>query len=107
MECEAMVVEKIYEQLRAIDNRLSKSKFSREYLNKDRNYWFVCKYNDTDISNNALLSLYGNLRGYSRVWLQLADENETKHTAHYKERHKFMSGLADDVLGELERRALE
>jgi len=46
------------------------------------------------------------LRGYSRVWLQLADENETKHTAHYKERHKFMSGLADDVLGELERRAL-
>ncbi len=101
-----MVVEKIYEQLRDIDNRLSKSKFSREYLNKDRNYWFVCKYNNTDISNNALLSLYGNLRSYSSIWLEMTEDCNAKNSAHYKERHKFMSGLADDVLEEIERRAL-
>ncbi len=102
-----MVVEKIYEQLRERDTRLSKSKFSREYLNKDRNYWFVCKYNNTDISNNALLSLYGNLRRYSCIWLELSEDGSTKNVAHYKERQRFVGGLADTVLAEIEKRALE
>jgi len=101
-----MVVDKIYEQLRGFDNRLSKSKFSREYLNKDRNYWFVCRYNKTDISNNALLSLYGNLRRYSSIWLEMSEDISTRNAAHYIERHRFMNGLADVALGELERRAL-
>ena len=101
-----MVVDKIYEQLKNIDNRLSKSKFSREYLSKDRNYWFVCRYNNTDISNNALLSLYGNLRRYSSIWLEMSEDIGARNTAHYKERYRFMSGLADVVLGEIERRAL-
>ena len=101
-----MVVDKIYEQLNGFDRRLSKSKFSREYLNKDRNYWFVCRYNNTDISNNALLSLYGNLRRYSGIWLELSEDVTTRNAAHYKERHRFMSGLAEVVWGEIERRAL-
>ena len=100
-----MVVDKIYEQLRDFDSRLSKSKFSREYLNKDRNYWFVCRYNKTDISNNALLSLYGNLRRYSSVWLEMSEDISTRNAAHYEMRYKFMSGLADVVLCEIERRA--
>lgn len=102
-----MVVDKVYEQLKGFDNRLSKSKFSREYLNKDRNYWFVCRYNNTDISNNALLSLYGNLRRYSSIWLELSEDIGTRNAAHYKERFRFMNGLADLALGELERRASE
>ena len=102
-----MVVDKIYEQLRNRDARLSKSKFSREYLNKDRNYWFVCRYNNTDISNNALLSLYGNLRRYSGIWLEMSEDVSTRNAAHYKERHRFMSGLADVVLTEIEQRARE
>tara|TARA_R100001377_G_scaffold50843_2_gene29652 strand:+ start:7774 stop:8088 length:315 start_codon:yes stop_codon:yes gene_type:complete len=100
-----VVVDKIYEQLRDIDNRLSKSKFSREYLGKDRNYWFVCRYNNTDISNNALLSLYGNLRRYSSIWLEMSEDVSTRNAAHYKERFRFMNGLADLVLTEIERRA--
>lgn len=100
-----MVVDKIYEQLKNIDNRLSKSKFSREYLNKDRNYWFVCRYNKTDISNNALLSLYGNLRRYSAIWLEMSEDVSTRTSKHYRERHRFMNGLADVVLGEIEKRA--
>ena len=100
-----MVVDKIYEQLRGVDSRLSKSKFSREYLGKDRNYWFVCRYNNTDISNNALLSLYGNLRRYSSIWLEMSEDIGTRNAAHYKERFRFMNGLADLVLTEIERRA--
>ncbi len=100
-----MVVDKIYEQLKDFDNRLSKSKFSREYLSKDRNYWFVCRYNNTDISNNALLSLYGNLRRYSDIWLEMSEDVSTRNGAHYKKRQRFMSGLADEVLEEIERRA--
>ena len=100
-----MIVDKIYEQLKNRDMRLSKSKFSREYLNKDRNYWFVCRYNNTDISNNALLNLYGNLRRYSCIWLEMSEDVSTRNTAHYKERHRFMNGLADVVLSEIEKRA--
>lgn len=102
-----MVVDKIYEQLRNRDTRLSKSKFSREYLNKDRNYWFVCRYNNTDISNNALLSLYGNLRRYSSIWLEMSEDIGTRNTAHYRERHRFMNGLANLALTEIEQRARE
>ena len=102
-----MVVDKIYEQLRNRDTRLSKSKFSREYLNKDRNYWFVCRYNNTDISNNALLSLYGDLRRYSSIWLEMSEDIGTRNTAHYRERHRFMNGLANLALTEIEQRARE
>ena len=86
---------------------IRKSKFSREYLNKDRNYWFVCRYNNTDISNNALLSLYGNLRRYSSIWLEMSEDIGTRNTAHYRERHRFMNGLANLALTEIEQRARE
>ena len=59
-----------------------------------------------DISNNALLSLYGNLRSFSRIWQSIADESDTTNAAHYKERQRFMSKLADSVLDEIEKRAI-
>ena len=102
-----MVVDKIYEQLKERDRRLSKSKFSREYLNKDRNYWFVCRYNNTDISNNALMNLYGNLRRYSKIWFEISSDSQTSNSKHYKDRCVFMSQLADCVLDEIEKRALD
>lgn len=101
-----MVVEKIYQELKGWDIRLSKSKFSREYLNKDRNYWFVCNYNKTDISNDALLSLYGNLRRYGEIWMQLSEDKGSHNRDRYQRRYRFMLELADVAMEEIERRAL-
>lgn len=100
-----MFVDKIYEQLRERYSRLSKSKFSKNYLNKDRNYWFVCRYKKTEISNTALMSLYGNLRRNSDIFLRLSSERDSRGSEHCLDGHVFMDRLADCVLNEIERRA--
>jgi hypothetical protein len=56
-----MIAMKIFEQLKTIDNKLSLSKFSTDYLGMSRNYIFVKKHRDEDISNDALSNLYGTI----------------------------------------------
>jgi hypothetical protein len=62
-----MIIEQIYGRLREHDRKLSKSRFCTDFLAKSRNYWFVCRHNDRDISNDALISLYGTLKVLSNT----------------------------------------
>jgi hypothetical protein len=101
-----MIVESIYTQLKEKHRRLSKSQFCREYLNKDRNYWFVCRYNNTDISDTALMSLYGNLVGCSNTWFELAKDASNQAVEQYERNYLFNLNLADTVLEEIKSRAL-
>ena len=57
-----MIVDKIFNALKQQDQTLTRSKFSREYLGRDSNYWFVCRARQKDISDSALLKLYGQLK---------------------------------------------
>ena len=100
-----MVTEMIYEQLKEQDNTLSRSRFSREYLGRDRNYWFVCKNRGLDISDSVLLNLYGTLLGTSKLWDRCANSSSVKGNSVYRENGNFNKQLADIVLEEIERRA--
>ena len=100
-----MVIDEVYEQLKLNDSELTKSKFTREYMDRSRSYWFVCKNKQIDVSDSVLLRLYGNLKGTSELWERCADSSSTKGKNIYEEKSKFNKQLADMVFEEIERRA--
>ena len=69
-----MIAMKIFEQLKTLDTKLTLSKFSTDYLGKSRNYIFVKKHRDEDISNDALLNLYGALRATQKIYVQIIED---------------------------------
>ena len=98
---------KIFEQLKTFDTKLTLSKFSTDYLGKSRNYIFVKKHRDEDISNDALLYLYGTLRATQKIYTQiLQDMNCREFTNNYyrrcSERNKE---LIQAVWNELDERS--
>lgn len=82
-----MIVDTVYEQLREVDKKLTLSKFSRDYLGMSRSYIFVKKHKGEDISNDALLNLYGSLRATQKLYKQiLEDKNCGEFTNSYYQR---------------------
>jgi hypothetical protein len=101
-----MIVETIYERLKEHDRKLSKSKFCTKFLCKSRNYWCCCNNMKREISNDALISLYGTLRTTSNVWEEISRENNSGASERYLAKYKSMMELAEMALGEIERRAI-
>lgn len=101
-----MIVETIYNRLKERDRKLSKSSFCKIYLNKSRNYWFVLNHTNTEISDNALINLYGNLKGMANTWRNIGNDDSLEGNAIYKDCERFSQELADMVMNEIERRAL-
>ena len=82
-----MIAMKIFEQLKTFDTKLTLSKFCTDYLGMSRNYIFVKKHREEDISNDALLNLYGALRATQTIYKQImADKNCGEFTNSYYRR---------------------
>ena len=50
-----MVIEKVFQQLKEQDRKLTKKRFCNEYLGKSESYYYVMKYLNKEASNDALL----------------------------------------------------
>ena len=83
---------------------ISDNKFSQEYLGRSRSYLSVLKHKKMDISNTALLSLYGNLKGTSESWREIADQSSDAATSRSAQNHRFFSELTALVWNELDER---
>ena len=57
-----MVIEKVFEQLKEQDRKLTKKRFCNEYLGKSESYYYVMKYLNKEASNDALLKCYVGLK---------------------------------------------
>jgi hypothetical protein len=70
------ILDKIYNKLKEDKGKLSKSKFSKNYLRKDRNYLFVVAYNKMEVSTDALLNLHCVLvdEGYNKLASEVLEE---------------------------------
>jgi len=103
-----MIVDKVFEHLRHRDNTLSKSRFAVEYLGKDRSYLFVRKHRQQDISNDALLRLYGELVGSHAAYEQFYEERDLAHSENVAYRRDFETSrqLCEEVLIEIKNRAM-
>ena len=102
-----MIAMKIFEQLKTLDTKLTLSKFSTDYLGKSRNYIFVKKHRDEDISNDALLNLYGALRATQKIYVQImADSNCGEFTnSYYRRCSERNKRLIEAVWNELNLRS--
>ena len=103
-----MIVDKVFEHLRQRDNTLSKSRFAVDYLGKDRSYLFVRKHRQQDISNDALLRLYGELVGSHVAYKQFYEEHDLAHSdnAAYRRDFEASQQLCQEVLIEIKNRAM-
>ena len=103
-----MIVDKVLEHLRHRDNTLSKSRFAVEYLGKDRSFLFVRKHRQQDISNDALLRLYGELVGSNAAYEQFYEERDLAHSdnAAYRRDFEASQQLCEEVLIEIKNRAM-
>ena len=57
-----MVIEKVFQQLKEQDRKLTKKRFCNEYLGKSESYYYVMKYLNKEASNDALLKCYVGLK---------------------------------------------
>ena len=103
-----MIVDKVFEHLRQRDNTLSKSRFAVDYLGKDRSYLFVKKHRQQDISNDALLRLYGELVGSHAAYEQLYEQRDLAHSENAAYRRDFEASqqLCEELLIEIKHRAM-
>ena len=88
-----MVIEKVFQQLKEQDRKLTKKRFCNEYLGKSESYYYVMKYLNKEASNDALLKCYVGLK-------KAADELEENGfvSINYVNNKK----LAEMVLGQIE-----
>ena len=103
-----MIAMKIFEQLKTFDTKLTLSKFSTDYLGMSRNYIFVKKHRDEDISNDALINLYGtillNVETRSEIFF---DRNLSTLSNNYLERIKNLNKeILSLIFDEIKRRSL-
>ena len=92
-----MVIEKVFEQLKQQDRKLTKKKFCNEYLGKSESYFYVMKHLGKEASNDALLKCYVGLK-------KTAEELEASgFTSHNYLNNKNM---AEMVLKEIENKVV-
>ena len=88
-----MVIEKVFQQLKEQDRKLTKKRFCNEYLGKSESYYYVMKYLNKEASNDALLKWYVGLR-------KAADDLE--ENGFVKINYHNNKKLAEMVLGQIE-----
>ena len=98
-----MITIKVFNKLKERDNKLNYSQFSREYLGANRNYLHHCKHHNKDISDTALLTLFGNLKKPTKVWNELYEETKSER---YLNNYEFYKTLTEEVFEEIERRSM-
>ena len=88
-----MVIEKVFQQLKEQDRKLTKKRFCNEYLGKSESYYYVMRCLNKEASNDALLKCYVGLK-------KAADELEENGfvNINYHNNKK----LAEMVLGQIE-----
>ena len=57
-----MVIEKVFEQLKEQDRKLTKKRFCNEYLGKSESYLYVMRHLNKEASNDALVKCYVGLK---------------------------------------------
>ncbi len=93
-----MVIEKVFEQLKEQDGKLTKKRFCNEYLGKSESYLYVMKHRRKQPSNDALLNCY---IGLKKTAQQLADNGFTSHN------YTSNLRLADMVFEVIEQKVIE
>ena len=56
-----MITDEIFAQLKTVDRKLTENKFTTKYLKTSRSYLCNRRNKGTDVSNDVLLNLYGEL----------------------------------------------
>jgi hypothetical protein len=92
----------VYKKLKERERSLTEEKFCTDYLDKSKHYLSMCKSRQIDISDSALLLLYGNLRAMSNSWKQIASTSQKETRS--AQNHVFFKELAELVMNELEQR---
>jgi len=82
----------IYSQLKQSDKKLSKRRFSREYLGLCESYLNSKEYYGKDINIKGVIKLRNQLKGIADVYGQLYDADKREH---YQRKYHFFNGLAN------------
>lgn len=93
-----MIIDEAYDRLIAFEKKMSKSQFCREYLGVNRNYWFISKHQNHDISHKVMLRLYQNVRDRAVTWNQIAESTAGNMQNYYRSKSSHYQQLADWVL---------
>ena len=93
-----MVIEKVFQQLKEQDRKLTKKRFCNEYLGKSESYYYVMKYLNKEASNDALLKCYVGLK---KAADNLEENGFVSINYHNNKR------LADMLLAEIEDKVVE
>ena len=93
-----MVIEKVFEQLKEQDRKLTKKRFCNEYLGKSESYLYVMRHLKKEASNDALLKCYVGLK---KTADELAENGFTSINYHNNKR------LADMLLEQIEGKVVE
>lgn len=88
-----MVIEKVFEQLKEQDRKLTKKRFCNEYLGKSESYLYVMRHLKKEASNDALLRCYVGLK---KTADELAENGFTSINYHNNKK------LADMLLEQIE-----
>ena len=67
-----MITDEIFAQLKTVDRKLTENEFTTKYLKTSRSYLCNRRNKGTDVSNDVLLNLYGELAGIGSVWRSAA-----------------------------------
>ena len=91
-----MVIEKVFQQLKEQDRKLTKKRFCNEYLGKSESYYYVMKYLNKEASNDALLKCYVGLK-------KAADELEENGfvNINYHNNKKFAEMVLEQIGGKV------
>lgn len=81
----------IYTQLKQHDSKLSQRRFSTEYLERSEAYLFSNNYYGREVSKNAVIALYNNLKSIADTWATLYAETRRER---YRRNHALYEGLA-------------
>lgn len=93
-----MVIEKVFEQLKEQDRKLTKKRFCNEYLGKSENYLYVMRHLKKEASNDALVKCYVGLKKSAD---ELAENGFTSINYHNNKK------LADMLLEQIEGKVVE
>ena len=93
-----MVIEKVFEQLKEQDRKLTKKRFCNEYLGKSENYLYVMRHLKKEASNDALVKCYVGLKKSAD---ELAQNGFTSINYHNNKK------LADMLLEQIEGKVVE
>ena len=93
-----MVIEKVFEQLKEQDRKLTKKRFCNEYLGKSESYLYVMRHLNKEASNDALMKCYVGLKKSAD---ELAENGFTSINYHNNKK------LADMLLEQIEGKVVE